>query len=150
MKNLTAIPGCTGEVCTKTQKPGVPQGIETSEGIKKRSRQARSSRRRRILILITGTLLTLFVSQALSVRTGHSYYLNLSSSVPLGLYKIIPQGKIMTGDLVVFDPPQGARSLIYNRHWLPYSWPLIKYVGAYIRYPGRLFHNQQQIRRGCI
>ena len=50
--------------------------------------------------------------------------------MPLGLYKIIPHEKIKTGDLVVFDPPQGARPLIYDRHWLPNGWPLIKYVGA--------------------
>jgi type IV secretory pathway protease TraF len=50
--------------------------------------------------------------------------------VPLGFYRIVPHGKISTGDLVIFDPPQGAHPYIYGRRWLPNGWPLIKYVGA--------------------
>jgi conjugative transfer signal peptidase TraF len=130
MNDLTAIRGRTGEVCTKTPKFDAPQGIKLSERIKKHSRQARSSRHRKLFILMAGTLLTLFVSQILSARTGHSYYINLSPSVPLGIYKVIPHNKILKGDLVVFDPPQGARTYIYGRRWLPSGWPLIKYVGA--------------------
>jgi len=59
-----------------------------------------------------------------------SYYLNLSPSVPLGLYRIAAPTHLAVGDLVVFDPPEEAHSFLYGRHWLPQGWPLIKYVGA--------------------
>jgi len=58
------------------------------------------------------------------------YYLNLSPSVPLGLYRMTPSVTLAVGDLVVFDPPQRVRTYIYGRRWLPQGWPLIKYVGA--------------------
>jgi len=58
------------------------------------------------------------------------HYLNLSPSVPLGLYRIVPPATLAVGDLVVFDPPQGVHRYIYGRRWLPQGWPLIKYVGA--------------------
>jgi len=70
------------------------------------------------------------LSFAVSNRSEKSYYLNLSPCVPLGIYTIVPHNEIRTGDLVVFDPPQGARPYIYGRHWLPDGWPLMKYVGA--------------------
>jgi len=59
-----------------------------------------------------------------------SYYLNLSPSVPLGVYRIAPPATLAAGDLVVFDPPEGTQPYIYGRRWLPDGWPLIKYVGA--------------------
>jgi conjugative transfer signal peptidase TraF len=130
MNDITAIPGCIEEVCTKTPESGVPRGIKPSECIKKQSRPARSLRHRKVLIIMAGTLLTLYVSQTLSARIGHSFYINLSPSVPLGFYRILPHNKISVGDLVIFDPPQGARTYIYGRRWLPNGWPLIKYIGA--------------------
>jgi conjugative transfer signal peptidase TraF len=59
-----------------------------------------------------------------------SYYLNLSPSVPLGVYRLTSLGTLAVGDLVVFDPPEGTQPYIYGRGWLPNGWPLIKYVGA--------------------
>jgi conjugative transfer signal peptidase TraF len=130
MNDLTAIPGCTGEVCTKTPKSGAPQGIKPLKSIREHNSPARSLRHKKVLIIMAGTLLTLFVSQALSTKTRSCYYINLSHSVPLGLYQVIPPDNLKTGDLVVFEPPQGARFLIQQRHWLPNGWPLIKRVGA--------------------
>jgi conjugative transfer signal peptidase TraF len=130
MNDITAIPGCTEEVCTKTQKSDAPQGIKPLESSKRQSRPAHLLDRRKTFIVMAGTLLTLLVSQALSTKTRTCYYINLSHSVPLGLYQVIPPDNLKTGDLVVFEPPQGARFLIHQRHWLPNGWPLIKYVGA--------------------
>lgn len=86
--------------------------------------------RKKIIFSITtlgiGLLLLSF-----PVSTLHkSYYLNLSPSIPRGIYRVAPLGVINIGDLVIFDPPELAHSFIYGRHWLPDGWPLLKYVGA--------------------
>jgi conjugative transfer signal peptidase TraF len=99
---------------------------------------------------MAGTLLTLLVSLVLSAKMGTCYYINLSHSVPLGLYQVIPPDNLKTGDLVVFEPPQGARFLIHQRHWLPNGWPLIKHVGAlagdsYSVIEGSLFINSTYV-----
>jgi conjugative transfer signal peptidase TraF len=148
MNDLTAIPGCIGEVCTKTPKSGAPQGIKLLENTREHNSPARSLRHKKVLIIMAGTLLTLLVSLALSAKTGTCYYINLSHSVPLGLYQVIPPDNLKTGDLVVFEPPQGARFLIHQRHWLPNGWPLIKHVGAlagdsYSVFEGSLFINSK-------
>jgi len=78
--------------------------------------------------MATGVIL-LLLSFPVSKLQKH-YYLNLSPSVPLGLYRIVSPTNLAVGDLVVFDPPEGAHPYLYGRHWLPQGWPLIKYVGA--------------------
>jgi conjugative transfer signal peptidase TraF len=130
MNDITAIPGRIGKVCTKTPKSGALQGIKLLESTREHNSPACSLRRKKVLIIMAGTLLAFFVSLTLSAKTGTCYYINLSHSVPLGLYQVIPPDNLKTGDLVVFEPPQGARFLIHQRHWLPNGWPLIKYVGA--------------------
>ena len=88
-----------------------------------------SKRQRTVLFTMTvGVALTL-LSFPVS-KLPKSYYLNLSPSVPLGVYRLTPSVSLAVGDLVVFDPPHRAYPYIYARNWLPRGWPLIKYVGA--------------------
>ncbi|MDR2017925.1 MAG: S26 family signal peptidase [Syntrophobacterales bacterium] len=88
-----------------------------------------STRQRNILIIISiATILPLL--SILASNPQKRYYLNLSSSMPLGIYKITPAAALTPGDLVVFDPPEVARPYIYGRRWLPAGWPLIKQIGA--------------------
>lgn len=84
---------------------------------------------RTILLTMTAGVTLLLLSFPVSKLHKH-YYLNLSPSVPLGLYRIAPSVALAVGDLVVFDPPQRVHTYIYGRRWLPQGWPLIKYVGA--------------------
>jgi len=90
-------------------------------------------KKRATLILITcaGGILLLSVSFKISVYK-HHYYLNLSESAPLGLYRVIHTSSLFLkrGDMVVFSPPEWAEPLVYGRSWLPRGWPLLKYVGA--------------------
>lgn len=58
------------------------------------------------------------------------FYLNVSSSMPKGIYKVIPCKEFKKGDFVIFDVPKIAQPYIYGRKWLPNNWPLIKTVGA--------------------
>ena len=106
------------------------KGIRTFRCAGDSNRSFHTIRNTRILVIMAGALITLLSMQALSTKTGTCYYINLSHSVPLGLYQVIPPDNLKTGDLVVFEPPQGARSLIYHRHWLPSGWPLMKHIGG--------------------
>ncbi|NLW36878.1 MAG: S26 family signal peptidase [Syntrophorhabdus aromaticivorans] len=88
-----------------------------------------SKRQRSILFTMTAGVVLLLLSFPMSKLQKH-YYLNLSPSVPLGLYRMSPPATLGVGDLVVFDPPPRVQAYIYGRRWLPQGWPLIKYVGA--------------------
>ena len=78
---------------------------------------------------MTAWVILLFLSFPISKLQKH-YYLNVSSSVPFGIYRITPPSVISIGDLVVFEAPQRVRAYIYGSRLLPPDWPLIKYVGA--------------------
>ncbi len=129
MNDITAIRGCIGKVCAKTEENAIPQGVESYKRSNHNKHFRHAIRNKGMLVALVGVLLMLTVLQVVSTKA-KPYYLNVSHSVPLGIYRIIPPKKIGTGDLVVFDPPQGVRSYVYGRSWLPVGWPLIKYVGA--------------------
>ena len=88
-----------------------------------------SKRQRNILLTMTAGVALTLLSFPVS-KLPKSYYLNISPSVPLGIYRLTSPVNLTVGDLVVFDPPEGAHSYIYGRRWLPEGWPLIKYIGA--------------------
>jgi len=129
MNEITAIRGCIGKVCVKTEENAVPQDVESYRRSHHNKHFRHAIRNNGILVALAGVLLILTVLQVVSTKA-KPYYLNVSHSVPFGIYRIIPPKKIGIGDLVVFDPPQGVRSYVYGRSWLPVGWPLIKYVGA--------------------
>ncbi len=83
----------------------------------------------KVLFTMTAGAVLLLLSFPVS-KLQKYYYLNLSPSVPLGVYRTAPPATLAVGDLVVFDPPQRVHRYIYGRRWLPEGWPLIKYVGA--------------------
>lgn len=83
-----------------------------------------------VFIAMACGLVMLLLSLLVKASLKKSFYLNLSGSTPLGLYRVTSQGSIEAGDLVIFDPPEGVHTFIYGRGWLPSGWPLIKYVGA--------------------
>lgn len=59
------------------------------------------------------------------------YYLNLTDSEPIGLYRITPlAGEISRGEMVFLEVPRSAKPYIYGRGWLPKGWLLLKHVGA--------------------
>jgi conjugative transfer signal peptidase TraF len=64
--------------------------------------------------------------------TGTRYYINLTRSEPIGIYRLIPGDvrRLKTGDLVIMDVPRQARRYIYGRRWLREGWPLLKNIGA--------------------
>ena len=64
--------------------------------------------------------------------SGHSprYLWNASASVPIGLYRIAPPGRIEVGDLVAVLPPEPLAGFLADRGYLPRNVPLIKRVLA--------------------
>ena len=88
-----------------------------------------ASKQRTVLFTMTAGVILTLLSFPVS-RLPKSYYLNLSPSMPLGVYRLTSPVTLSVGDLVVFDPPENTHPYIYGRHWLPDGWPLIKYVGA--------------------
>ena len=75
-------------------------------------------------------LVLIFAMYVISVYTRDNYYLNLSPSLPCGLYKISAPVNLKRGDIVIFIPPDHLKTFIYKRHWLPAGWPLMKQIGA--------------------
>lgn len=55
---------------------------------------------------------------------------NASSSVPIGLWRIVPPGPLSRGDVVLAWAPREARRLAAARGYLPASVPMIKTVAA--------------------
>ncbi|WP_129793891.1 S26 family signal peptidase [Sphingosinicella sp. CPCC 101087] len=55
---------------------------------------------------------------------------NASASSPLGLYVIGPTAGVAAGDMVAAWPPDAARRLGAERHYLPANVPLVKRVAA--------------------
>ena len=55
---------------------------------------------------------------------------NASASSPIGLYHVGSADGVGAGDMVIAWPPDGARELGAERHYLPRNVPLVKRVAA--------------------
>lgn len=55
---------------------------------------------------------------------------NISSSAPVGLYRLHPRDPVRPGDMVVSRTPEPVRTLAAERHYLPANVPLVKRVAA--------------------
>ena len=73
----------------------------------------------------------LFLAQLFSYLMPPKFYINFTSSEPIGVYKLIPGYEdLKIGDYVLFEVPDHARPYIHGRGWLPEGWVLLKNVGA--------------------
>ncbi len=76
-------------------------------------------------------LLLLAVLHALATRSQRVFWINLTDSEPIGLYRLHPlQGGVRRGNMVIMEVPEGFRQYVYGRGWLPEGWSLLKHVGA--------------------
>ena len=92
---------------------------------------AREIRHAKTLKLTAAILLLLGTLQCLNSRYEGEFWLNLTDSEPIGLYRVYPADReIRRGDLIVMAVPQEYRQYVYGRGWLPKGWPLFKHVGA--------------------
>jgi conjugative transfer signal peptidase TraF len=81
------------------------------------------------IILVVFLLLT--AVEVIRVNTDRRYWLNLSSSEPVGLYVVNPlHGNLTRGVIVLMRCPDGYEKYLYGRNWLPKGWPLFKTVSG--------------------
>jgi conjugative transfer signal peptidase TraF len=83
----------------------------------------------------TAITLTMLVSCALVAEPARrddrpAFIWNASASVPIGLYRLAPAGRIAAPDLVVVAPPEPLASFLAKRGYLPHGVLLIKRVLA--------------------
>ncbi|MGF1623966.1 MAG: S26 family signal peptidase [Alphaproteobacteria bacterium] len=55
---------------------------------------------------------------------------NASASLPIGLYRVGPVGRLQVGDLVVVMPPEPLARMLGEGGYLPRRVPLLKQVAA--------------------
>jgi len=87
---------------------------------------------------MTGRLTTLLamlgaavvVVSTIAVRPAPRYIWNASESVPIGLYRLHPTGRLAVTQLVAVEPPEPLATLLADRRYLPRGIPLLKRVLA--------------------
>ena len=94
--------------------------------------------RDRCVFISTIFLLLLFgVIHCVTKNDTFSYYLNFSSSQPIGIYhKPLFNGHLQKNDLVFIKVPSAIQDYVYGRKWLPKGGLLLKNVGGL---PGDVF-----------
>jgi len=76
-------------------------------------------------------LLCLLLFQVATEFLGKKYWLNLTESEPVGVYRMTKLDReVRRGDMVIMSIPETFRKYVYGRKWLPPGWPLMKHVGA--------------------
>jgi conjugative transfer signal peptidase TraF len=86
-----------------------------------------TARRATLIAMLTGT--ALIVAPAWNPPKIRFIW-NASASVPVGLYRIVPAGRIDVTDLAVVMPPDELAAYLDARGYLPRGVPLIKRVLA--------------------
>jgi conjugative transfer signal peptidase TraF len=87
---------------------------------------------------MTGRLATLLamlgaavvVVSTIAVRPAPRYIWNASESVPIGLYRLRPTGRLAVTQLVAVQSPEPLATLLADRRYLPRGIPLLKRVLA--------------------
>jgi conjugative transfer signal peptidase TraF len=87
---------------------------------------------------MTGRLATLLATlgaavvlvSTIAVRPAPRYIWNASESVPIGLYRLHPTGRLAVSQLVAVEPPEPLATLLADRRYLPRGIPLLKRVLA--------------------
>lgn len=81
-----------------------------------------------------GTVLTMLGASALMFstigETSPRYVWNLSNSVPTGLYRLRPAGRLTVTELVAIQPPEPLATFLDLNGYLPLRVPMLKRVLA--------------------
>uniref|UniRef100_C6DZ96 Conjugal transfer protein TraF n=1 Tax=Geobacter sp. (strain M21) TaxID=443144 RepID=C6DZ96_GEOSM len=85
----------------------------------------------RALRKVVAVLLLLGALQGLNAHFRGEFWLNLTDSEPIGLYRVHQVDReIRRGEMIVMEVPSEFRPYVYGRGWLPEGWALFKHVGA--------------------
>ena len=84
-------------------------------------------RRKAPIYVIFITILFIFIL----TKVAPSYTINITKSLPRGIYKLYPATNLQTGDIVVFDVPERTKPYLYGRHYVPkVVTTIMKHIGA--------------------
>lgn len=87
--------------------------------------------KKKVLVTIMAMGVISFAASLLCAdHTKKMFYVNVSGSLPAGLYRAITVVDRRVGDLVVFEVPEKAKAVVYGRKMLPEGWPLIKRIAG--------------------
>jgi conjugative transfer signal peptidase TraF len=82
------------------------------------------------MTLLTTLLAATAVLSSIAARPVPRFLWNASESVPIGLYRLHPAGRLAVTDLVAVLPPEPLATFLADGHYLPRGIPLLKRVLA--------------------
>jgi conjugative transfer signal peptidase TraF len=84
----------------------------------------------RMAIILTALAATTVVLSTIGAKPVPHYLWNASDSVPTGLYRLRPAGRLAVTDLVAVDPPEPTATFLADGRYLPRGIPMLKRVLA--------------------
>lgn len=84
----------------------------------------------RAVLVATAAAVTVPLVGTLICRPAPALLWNASPSSPVGLYAVGSPSRLKAGDTAIAWPPNAARRLAAERHYLPAGVPLVKRVAA--------------------
>lgn len=85
---------------------------------------------RRAATIMTILAATALIAAPTAIDHPPTLIWNASASVPIGLYRVQPAGKLHVTELVVAAPPEPLASMLADGNYLPRGVPLLKRVLA--------------------
>lgn len=83
-----------------------------------------------MVTLLTTLVAATSVLSSIGARPVPRFLWNASESVPIGLYRLHPDGGLVVTDLVAVLPPEPLATFLADGHYLPRGVPLLKRVLA--------------------
>ena len=84
----------------------------------------------RVVTLLTTLAAATSVLSSIGERSVPRFVWNVSDSVPIGLYRLRPAGKLAVTELVAVRPPERAATFLADGNYLPRNVPMLKRVLA--------------------
>jgi conjugative transfer signal peptidase TraF len=84
----------------------------------------------RVATLLTTLGVAALVVSTIAAKPTARYIWNASESVPIGLYRLQPTGRLFVTELVAVEPPEPLAIFLENGRYLPRGVPLLKRVLA--------------------
>ena len=84
----------------------------------------------RVATLLTTLAAATSVLSSMGERSVPRYLWNVSDSVPIGLYRLRPTGRLAVTELVAVRPPEPTATFLADGNYLPRNVPMLKRVLA--------------------
>ena len=84
----------------------------------------------RVATLLTTLGAAMLVTFTMGTKPTAHYIWNASESVPIGLYRLQPTGRLFVTELVAIEPPEPLATILADGLYLPRGIPMLKRVLA--------------------